>query len=423
MKYSKSIRQEVFVKYVCGYTPKEIAKETGIHFVTIYRWVNSWSDEYKWLLYEKYRDGSSLTELCEISGVTDKPLREWFRNIDFQCAKSARLSVASVQQENARLKEAIRQRQAELKLLSEMMAVIPEAQRISYSYPLLEDYGPNQVCRSLCIRKSNLYYRTFRRPEVTVYEKHNQNLRPAIKEICDRSIKRPSSENIRQQLMSQGFTVSKQKVLKLLHEIDPQPFRKKKCKNLNWQDSDANLLARQFLPPAPNTVWVSDITEFKTDAGTYYLCVILDLFARKVVGERLSIHKDTSLVAATFQNAFEARGRPVNLLFHNDRGAQYTAHSFRKLLFSCGAQQSFSAPGVPYDNAPMESFFASLKAEETHRFRYAGMRSLTASLRDYIFFYNERRPHTTIRNLTPIQAENNYYAEQSTANHIGCAHF
>ena len=87
MKYSKSIRQEVFVKYVCGYTPKEIAKETGIHFVTIYRWVNSWSDEYKWLLYEKYRDGSSLTELCEISGVTDKPLREWFRNIDFQCAK------------------------------------------------------------------------------------------------------------------------------------------------------------------------------------------------------------------------------------------------------------------------------------------------------------------------------------------------
>ena len=71
----------------------------------------------------------------------------------------------------------------------------------------------------------------------------------------------------------------------------------------------------------------------------------------------------------------------------------------------------------------MESFFASLKVEETHRFRYASMSDLTASLRDYITFYNEKRPHTTIENLTPIQAENNYYKEQSTANYIGCAHF
>lgn len=382
-----------------------------------------YSDSYKWSLYEKYRNGFTLAELCEISGVTDKPLREWFRHIDFQYAKSTRLRVESVQQENSNLRQAVRQKQAELKLLSEIMAVIPEAQRVSYAYPLLGIYGTNQVCRSLCIRKSNLYYRTFRRPEVTVYEKHEQEIRPAIKEICDRNIKRPGAENIRQQLMSQGFTVSKRKVLKLLHEIDPQPFRKRNCTSLNWQSSDANLLARQFSPPAPNMVWVSDITEFKTDVRTYYLCVILDLFARRVVGARLSIHKDALLVTSTFQSAFEARGYPSGLLFHSDRGSQYTSNNFRNLLLGCGVKQSFSAPGVPYDNAPMESFFASLKVEETHRFRYAGMSDLTVSLRDYIAFYNEKRPHTTIGNLTPIQAENNYYKEQSTANHIGCAHF
>lgn len=382
-----------------------------------------YSDAYKWSLYEKYRNGFTLTELCEISGVTDKPLREWFRHIDFQYAKCSQLSVKSVQQENAHLGQAVRQKQAELKLLSKIMEVIPEAQRVSYAYPLLEAYGPNQVCRSLGIRKSNLYYRTFRRPVVTVYEKHNQELRPAIKEICDKNIKRLGSENIRQQLMKQGFTVSKRKVLKLLREIDPQPFRKRKCTNPDWQSSDANLLARQFSPPAPNMAWVSDITELKTDAGTYYLCVILDLFARRVIGARLSPHKDTSLVAATFQNAFEARGHPSGLLFHSDRGSQYTANNFRNLLLGCGVKQSFSAPGVPYDNAPMESFFASLKVEETHRFHYVGMSDLTASLRDYISFYNEKRPHTTIGNLTPIQAENNYYEEQSTAKLISCAPF
>lgn len=368
-----------------------------------------YSDSYKWSLYEKYRNGFTLTELCEISGVTDKPLREWFRHIDFQYAKSTQFSVESMQQENLNLRQAVRQKQAELKLLNKIMAVIPEAQRVYYAYPLLEIYGPNQVCRSLCIRKSNLYYRTFRRPEVTVYEKHEQELRPAIKKICDRNIKRPGAENIRQQLMKRGFTVSKRKVLKLLHEIDPQLPRQQKRAKIDWQSSDANLLARQFSQPAPNVAWVSDITEFKTDAGTYYLCAILDLFSRRVIGARVSPHKDTSLVLSTFRDEFEARKHPPNLLFHSDRGSQYTAHEFRNLLRNCGVKQSFSAPGVPYDNAPMESFFASLKVEETHRFCYAGMSDLTASLRDYIAFYNEKRPHTTSGNLTPIQAENNYY--------------
>ena len=381
------------------------------------------SDAYKWSLYEKFRNGFTLTELCEIYGVTDKPLREWFRRIDSQYAQSARLSVKSVQQENAHLKLVVQQKQNELKLLNEIIADIPEAQRIFCGRSLLAIYGVNQVCHSLKIRKSNLYYQIFRRPEVTVYEKHDQELLPAIKEICDRNIKRPGSENIRQQLMGQGFTVSKHKVLELLHEIAPQPPSKRECTNTNWQNSDSNLLARQFSPPAPNMAWVSDITEFKTDTGTCYLCATLDLFSRRVIGARLSPHKDTSLVLSTFRDAFDSRGHPSDLLFHSDRGSQYTAHEFRSLLLSCRVKQSFSAPGVPYDNAPMESFFASLKVEETHRYRYANMSDLTASLREYISFYNERRLHSSIGNLTPVQVENKYYKEQSTAKHIGCAPF
>ena len=97
-----------------------------------------YSDAYKWSLYEKYRNGFTLTELCEISGVTDKPLREWFRQIDSQYAQSAQLSVKSVQHENAHLKLVIQQRQNELTLLNKVVADIPEIQRISYAYPLLE---------------------------------------------------------------------------------------------------------------------------------------------------------------------------------------------------------------------------------------------------------------------------------------------
>lgn len=92
-----------------------------------------YSDAYKWSLYEKFRNGFTLTELYEMTGVTDKPLRKWFRQIDSQYAQSARLSVKSVQQENAHLKLVVQQKQNELKLLNEIIADIPGAQRITFA--------------------------------------------------------------------------------------------------------------------------------------------------------------------------------------------------------------------------------------------------------------------------------------------------
>ena len=151
--------------------------------------------------------------------------------------------------------------------------------------------------------------------------------------------------------------------------------------------------------------------------------MILDLYARKVIAARLSVRNKSSLVCQTFCEAFQARGRPSELMFHSDQGRQYTSIKFRTLLAMRGVAQSFSAPGVPYDNAPMESFFAHLKTEEFHRFRYRGIIDLTASLRDYIDFYNTKRPHSSIGNMTPDQAEANYYKEKSAAKDIGCAPF
>lgn len=161
-------------------------------------------------------------------------------------------------------------------------------------------------------------------------------------------------------------------------------------------------------------VWLSDITDIKTDAGTCCLCVILDLFARRVIAAHLDTQKSADLVCHTFQDAFTVRGSPQDLLFHSDQGGQYTSYQFRGLLQDYGVTQSFSAPGVPYDNAPMESFFASLKVEEVHRYRYHGISDLTMSLREYIDFYNRKRPHSSIDNQTPAQAEETYYKKQGT---------
>ena len=167
--------------------------------------------------------------------------------------------------------------------------------------------------------------------------------------------------------------------------------------------------------------WISDITTIKTDSGKYHLCVVLDLFARRVIAARLSATADISFVCRTFQDAFYSRGKPEGVLFHSDQGGQYRSCDFQNLLTGHKVRQSFSAPGVPFDNAPMESFFASLKVEEIYRFHYAGISDLTASLRSYISFYNNKRPHTSIGGITPVEAENEYFQRLSAVETTGCA--
>lgn len=376
-----------------------------------------YDETYKWQLYEKYRGGFTLSEICEISGITDKSLNKWFKRLDAQYAQAGTVDLKTVRQKNADLRSAFKQRKVELFLLQNEwdIAEIPEPVRITCARRVLGRYGPNQVCRTLRIRKSNLYYHAFRRPELTSYEKRDLELRPAIQKICETSHKRIGAERIRQQLIEQGFIVCKKKVLKLLREIDPRytPLEKKNGSSFTWNRKCTNLLNRKFSPPRPNMAWLGDITDIKTDAGTCCLCVILDLFSRRIVAAHLDTQKNADLVCHTFQNAFAARGAPKELLFHSDQGGQYTGRQFRSLLHNCGVTQSFSTPGVPYDNAPMESFFASLKVEEIHRYRYHGISDLAASLKEYLEFYNHKRPHSSIDNQTPVQAEETYFKNQS----------
>lgn len=384
-----------------------------------------YSEAYKWSLYEKYRTGFTLTEICEISGITDKPLREWFKCFDLQYSRASSMSLKEVRQKSTQLRCQLEKTQTELRLLQNktVLTEIPEPVRIFRARQLLEKYGPNIVCRSLNIGKSNFYYHTIRKPEVTAYEKHDRELIPAIQSLCGNGVKRAGAEVIRQQLISQGFSVSKRKVLKLLREISPRkntPQEKNKCP-ANWQSSCTNILARRFSQPKPNMAWLSDITTIKTDSGKYHLCVILDLFARRVIAARLSATADVSFVRRTFQDAFYSRGKPEGVLFHSDQGGQYRSCDFQNLLTGHKVRQSFSAPGVPFDNAPMESFFASLKVEEIYRSHYAGISDLTASLRSYISFYNNKRPHTSIGGKTPVEAENEYFQRLSAVEATGCA--
>ncbi len=174
-----------------------------------------------------------------------------------------------------------------------------------------------------------------------------------------------------------------------------------------------NHLRQQFTQDAPNLVWVSDITYLKAGGKWYYLCIVIDLFSRKVVSWHLSKNANVDLVIATFRKAYENRNAPFGLMFHSDRGTQYTAFAFRQLLDSLNVVQSFSKKGYPFDNAVCECFFKYLKREETNRRTYHTFNELQLSLFEYIEgYYNSRRPHGSLGYLTPNEIESTYWGRK-----------
>jgi putative transposase len=175
-----------------------------------------------------------------------------------------------------------------------------------------------------------------------------------------------------------------------------------------------NHLRQEFSQKSPNLVWVSDITYIKAGGSWCYLCVVIDLFSRKVISWHLSKKPDADLVMVTFRKAYDHRGSPFGLMFHSDRGSQYTAFAFRQLLDSLSVVQSFSKKGYPFDNAVCESFFKYLKKEETNRRTYNTIEQLRLSLFEYIEgFYNLKRPHSSLGYLTPYEFENSYWEAQT----------
>jgi putative transposase len=167
-----------------------------------------------------------------------------------------------------------------------------------------------------------------------------------------------------------------------------------------------NVLDRQFAAERPNQKWVADFTYLWTTEGWLYVAIVLDLYGRKVVGWSMSAQMTAQLVIDALVMAIWRRGRPVELLHHSDQGSQYTSEDFQRLLAAQGTTCSMSRKGDCWDNAAIESFFSTLKTERTGRRRYASRDEAPADVFDYIErFYNPRRRHSTLGQVSPDQFE------------------
>ena len=206
-----------------------------------------------------------------------------------------------------------------------------------------------------------------------------------------------------------GINISVGRVYRLMRTLQlprmstEKPFRNYRHKN---NGECTNHLHQEFNQRCPNIVWFSDFTYIRVAGKWYYLCIVMDLFSRKVIAWNISAKPDVDLVMTAFKKAYDKRNRPKGLMFHSDRGSQYTAFAFRQLLDSLNVVQSFSKKGYPFDNACCECFFKYLKKEETNRRTYHSLQELQLSIFEYIEgFYNSRRPHGSLGMLTPNEKE------------------
>lgn len=167
-----------------------------------------------------------------------------------------------------------------------------------------------------------------------------------------------------------------------------------------------NLVQQVFTAIQPNALWLADITYVQTGEGWAYLAVVLDAFSRRVVGWALEQDLSTDLVRAALARALATRRPPAGLVHHSDQGCQYASTVYRALLTAAGIRCSMSRRGNCYDNAVVESFFATLKIERVYDRHYATLEEARADLTEYIEgFYNRVRRHSTLGYVSPVVYE------------------
>ena len=176
-----------------------------------------------------------------------------------------------------------------------------------------------------------------------------------------------------------------------------------------------NVLRRRFNPSSPNKAWASDITYLHTEEGFLFLCVILDLFSRRVVGYSLAPHMRTEFCLDALKMAKGVSGIVKDVVHHSDRGSQYASHAYRNSLHEDDIICSMSRKGNCWDNAVAESFFATLKTELTYRFHWRTRSELEREVVKYIHWYNGRRRHSSLEYKSPVQYEREYYAAELAA--------
>lgn len=267
-------------------------------------------------------------------------------------------------------------------------------------------YGVRALCQALLVSRSGYY--AARRRSPSARSQRQASLVAKIRAIHTASRQTYGAPRIHAELAAQGVACCRNTVAKLMHQaqIMPKAIRRfRVTTDSRMTKASPDLVGRMFQADRPNACWLSDITYIPTREGWLYLAAILDLYSRAIIGWSMSRTLDGKLAIEALDMAIHRRGSGPDIL-HSDRGFTYSTAQYRALLVKHAIRQSMSRKGDCWDNAPMESFFHTLKTELVMHCDYKTRDEARVSLFDYMeVFYNRQRRHSTLHYKAPLAYE------------------
>lgn len=271
------------------------------------------------------------------------------------------------------------------------------------------EFGVGVMCQALQVSTSGYYAWGRRAPSPRAQA--DATLTAQIQTVFVAGRRVYGSPRVHAALRHQGVHCGRKRVARLmraqgLHAGRPHRRKPRTTDSQHTQPVAPNLLERDFTAAAPNRKWVADITSIPTHSGWLYLAGILDVYSRRAIGYAMARCRDERLVETALDMALVQRRPRAGLVHHSDRGSQYTSHDYRGVLECYGIVMSMSGKGEPSDNALMESFFGTLKAECVERHDFQSPEQARACIFEYLeVFYNRQRLHSSLGYRSPMAFE------------------
>jgi putative transposase len=277
-----------------------------------------------------------------------------------------------------------------------------------------------EMCRTLGVSRQGFYDWESRPP--SGHAVTDRLLAAEIEAIWECSARTYGAPRVHAWLRRQGYRVSRKRVARIMRTHGWVGVSGRRRPRTTIVDKTAraaeDLVARNFNPAAPNVTWAGDITYVPTGEGWLFLSTVIDLFSRRVIGWGVADHLRTPVVSAALEMAVATRGGGAvdGVVFHSDRGCQYTSSEFGRLCERLGVTQSMGATGICFDNSPAEAFFASLKRELVHRCRFVTRAEARREIIRWIEgWYNTRRLHSSLAYMTPNEKEAAWHTDRLAA--------
>ena len=317
-----------------------------------------YSDETKNQTVQEFINGKSVSEIHAKTRISRSTIYSWIETQKETFTKAKKINLRDYRE----LVVKCERQQKIIDILKESPCTVsaPLRERYEVIKSLKGTYSETLLCDALNVSKGSYYNHIFRnKNDANQFIQKEREMTPIIEQIYNESNQIYGPGKVHAVLKDRGYKISVNVVSRIMHQNGLFAIRTS-SKTLYEQEvkRKENILQQKFTVNRPNEVWVSDVTEFNVKCFIFYICVIIDLYSRKVVGYRISRSNNTKLIMNTFREAYENRHPGNELIFHSDNGTNYCSRVFMRYLKTLNVRQSFSRAHVPYDNSVAEAFLS-----------------------------------------------------------------